>query len=166
MSRRRDTRVSLAPSLSVSWHDDETNQTTRAEFIQKTKSTDPYATNVNDWAQLIEDTSKTKIREIQSQSSKEYGVDKNTLEAKVLAVLEEMQWKGLFQIEKELAQKDFEETNFDFEEIESACKKLVEQKLIERDETGEFYRLRSHPASDFWMSDWWMLSSCERIVLV
>jgi hypothetical protein len=133
------------PSLLVTWHDDETNQTTRAEFIQKTKSLDVGSESISDWDSLIEQARASQISKIQNESSAQYNWWTDNLESRILAILEEVEWKGLFKIREELKQESNED--LDVDKIEASCKKLVAQKLVEQDAIGEFFRKRASPTT-------------------
>ena len=129
------------PSLTVVWHDDKTNESSRVQFVQKVKYSDPIFKDINDWASPIEEIGRIKTEEIRAKSSIEVTHDSNSLEARILEILpaSDSEWKGLFQIEKELMGEGYWDSSRDFEELEEACTRLVGKKLLEQDESGEFY---------------------------
>lgn len=74
----------------------------------------------------------------QKKNSDLEAVDQESVASKILGILDADEWKGLFQIKKELREEY--DTDIDIDELETQCNKLVTEKLAERDEIGEFYR--------------------------
>lgn len=134
----------LRSSLLITWRDDKTEQRERAEFVQKEKPEDPTMETINLWAPLIEEMHLSRISKIQNENLSLYNsTTNNSLEGRVLALLDDGQWKGLFQITQQLREAYSNEyKDGDAELVEAACKKLAAQKLIEHEENSDFYRKR------------------------
>lgn len=127
----------LRPSLFVDWRKSPTDQESFTEFIQKNKA-DQKEENINEWQIAIEEASTSKISILRQKNLAQYNSFNNSLEAKILAILDDSEWTGVFQIKSELENR-FNE-NWDVEEIDSSCKKLIEQRLVEQEGNGDFYR--------------------------
>lgn len=135
ISARGNKRI-FRPTLSVVSHNSATDQKTAFEFIQKNKP-NLDEDSINEWKDVIEEESSSKVSAIRRKNSIQYNFY-NTVEARILAILDDVEWTGLFQIKSELEKKFYETSDID--QIESACKKLVGQKLAEQEENGEFFR--------------------------
>ncbi|MCL5069210.1 MAG: hypothetical protein M1368_12790, partial [Thaumarchaeota archaeon] len=130
-------RGMLRPSLTVYWRDDSQNPTAKMEFIQKTRRVSS-SENINEWGSEILRISFADISLTQKKNSDLEAVDQESVASKILGILDADEWKGLFQIKKELREEY--DTDIDIDELETQCNKLVTEKLVERDEIGEFYR--------------------------
>ena len=103
--------------------------------------------NLKDWVKVIESLKANKIR-LQIPSAPTPGLD--ALEGKVLYILNDMQEKGIFEIEKEV-EDAFKVEDIDSDELDAACKKLASQGFLDviKDPSGDnFYRKRSPLGKD------------------
>lgn len=129
----------LRPSLIVLWHNQPGDQnTTRTEFIQnyKPKNLEEVRNGINEWAPLIEENAIPN--EEGSNLESESKVSEKELRGRVLDELGDMQWKGFFQISKELREKY--DISVDPDSLENVCHELAKEKLIEEDKYGAFFR--------------------------
>jgi hypothetical protein len=132
----------LRPSLEINWRDNEQNEQIKTEFTQKTGHTSNSANaDISGWAEEIQRLSASEIEKAQDRNFLSLKNDTNSIEWDIMDVLDDSEWKGLFQIEKEL--KDTKGIKIDFEQLEGNCRKLVSAKLAETDKIGEFYRKRA-----------------------
>ncbi len=127
----------VRPSLFVVWRKSPTDQKFFTEFIQKSKA-DRKEDNINEWQFAIEEASESKNSTLQQRNLSQYNFYNSSLEAKILAILDDSEWTGTFQIKSEL-EKRYDE-DWGIEEIDSSCKKLIVQRLIEQEENGDFFR--------------------------
>jgi hypothetical protein len=135
-------RGMLRPSLTVFWRDDESGNSSKTEFSQKSRHPPTsQEKNINEWDSEIRSMSLSEIATAQMKNSAQMNQD--GIASKIVGILEEGQWKGFMQIERELEEKYG--TQIDPDELEEECKKLVAEKVIEQDKVGEFYRKRSSP---------------------
>ncbi|MGI0090390.1 MAG: hypothetical protein ACREBS_01650 [Nitrososphaerales archaeon] len=100
--------------------------------------------NLNNWAKVIEDIQAG--RRVVKPSAKT--PSKDTLEGRILHSLDDLQEKGVFEIENEI-EKGFNIV-LDPDEVEAVCEKLVSDGLIEKiSESGvDFYRKQSPLGED------------------
>lgn len=129
----------LRPSLQVIWRNAPEDQTTmRTDFIQnyRPKTLEEATNGINEWVSAIEGGALAD-GDLKSGESAAI-VDQSELKSKVLEELGDMQWKGFFQIEKELREK-FNLTP-DPDLLEKVCAELVKEKRIEQDKYGQFFR--------------------------
>jgi hypothetical protein len=138
----------LKQSLNVVWHDPpNTPSTTKTDFHQKNRprNMEEAQNAINEWVSQIEAAAlpegKAELTTLEDSSLKW-----DQLDTKVLQSLGDMNWKGFFQLERQL-----EETyggNLDPDELESCCARLVKEKLIEQDKFGAFFKkLPTHGGS-------------------
>lgn len=130
------------PSLKVRWNDRGEQQ--HEEFEQKLIG--GRKKNLNDWARVIE---KIKSGALTPEIQKTPPPGTDTLKGKILYTLGDMQEKGSLEIEEQV------ETSFkidlDPDQVEDACKKLVEDGLVDvvPDSSGDdFYRKHSPLGED------------------
>jgi hypothetical protein len=134
----------LRPSLNVMWHDPPGDPSlTKTEFLQKYRpaNIDDLRNAINEWGPLIERAATSDIgEEVQSEKPKIEvpKIDDDQLKSRVLEELGDKQWKGFFQIERDLDEKYG--TSTDPDALESCLTKLVKEKLLEQDKHGEFFR--------------------------
>jgi hypothetical protein len=132
------------PVLKVQAYD-YSGQTVDYEFVTKIKSSSEE-NNVDGWAGIISDLNDGKYSlnlsgvSVNAPPAAQQQQHDNDLQDRLLVVLGDMQWKGLFMIEKELEDEYLERVDPD--EIESLCQNLVRDVVLEVDDTGEFYRKR------------------------
>jgi hypothetical protein len=130
----------LRPSLNVSWRNQPGDQsTTKTEFLQnyRPKNLEEARNGINEWVPLIERAAVSDVEDSPTETQSAT-VDENELKSRVLEELGDMQWKGFFQISKELREKY--DMSVDPDQLEKVCHGLVEDKLIEQDKHGEFFR--------------------------
>jgi hypothetical protein len=109
----------VAPKLEVRWG----GKTT--EFVQQvTGST--RSRNLSDWAAVV---LKLKANQLKLDSLPAAPSD-STLDGRVVAVLGDMQQKGLLTIEEEVEERY--RVDLDPDEVEAACERLVKSGLLRR----------------------------------
>jgi hypothetical protein len=136
----------LRPSLKVTWHPQPGDpSTTKLEFVQKSspRTLDDVRSAISEWVPTIDQAAKNEIvlPELQAKSPVVHAqpqMNESELRARVLEDLKDMQWKGFFQISRDLGDKY--STSVDPDALENLCNKLVKEKLIEQDKHGEFFR--------------------------
>jgi hypothetical protein len=128
------------PSLDVRWQDG----TEQGRVFVERLSGRSRIRNLNDWATVIERL-KTGDQKL-IQLPKPPGVD--TLDGKIMAVLADMQRKGVFEIEQE-AEDQFK-AKLDPDDVQAACKRLADSGLLERfpDPSGDMYYRKRSPLGD------------------
>jgi hypothetical protein len=130
------------PSLEVSWRDKDGDH----NLIFTETLTGRRKRNLNDWAPIIEKlkngTQKlVTLPEVPSTDS---------LEGKVVRVLADMQEKGVFEIEEDVASEY--DVSLDPDDVQAVCDRLASQGLLARipDPSGDtFYRRLSPLGDDF-----------------
>ena len=132
----------LRPSLNVVWHNPPGDpSTTKIDFLQnyRPKNLEEAKNGINEWVPLIEKAATSDISSeemvVESPLSK---VDNAELKTRVLEELGDNQWKGFFQISKDLGEKY--SVSVDPDALEGICNQLVKAKVIEQDKHGEFFR--------------------------
>ncbi len=112
----------IAPKLEVSWTGGGGAART-TEFVQQISGASRRK-NLNDWAKVIEKlrAKKLKITPLPPAPSGD------TLEARILGVLGDMQEKGLLTVENEVEERY--EVDLDPDDVEAACEKLVAAGLV------------------------------------
>jgi hypothetical protein len=112
----------VAPKLEVSWTDDRGGAQT-TEFVQQISGASRRR-NLNDWAAVIEKlkASQMKIKPLPPAPTAD------SLEARIMGVLGDMQEKGLMTIESEVEERH--KVDLDPDDVEAACEKLVAAGLI------------------------------------
>jgi hypothetical protein len=130
------------PSLEVRWRDYSGDKA--VVFHQKMLESGRKK-NLSDWALVIQ---KLQSGEISIASPASIPDANSSLEGKVLAVLSDMQEKGVLQIENEV-DKQYE-IDTDPDQIEKACNALVSLGLVDivKDSAENFYRKRSPLGED------------------
>ena len=133
----------LRPSLNVVWHNSSgDSSTTKTDFLQnyRPKNLEEARNGINEWVPLIEKaaTSDVSLEELPVEETPLNSVDEAELESRVLEELGDNQWKGFFQISKELGEKY--NASVDPDALERICNQLVKEKVIEQDKHGEFFR--------------------------
>lgn len=112
----------IAPKLEVNWTDD--GGAERAtEFVQQISGASRRR-NLNDWAIVIEKL-KAKQLKITPLPPAPSG---DTLEARIMVVLGDMQEKGLMTIEGEVEERY--KVDLDPDDVEAACDRLIAEGLI------------------------------------
>lgn len=132
----------IRPSLRIVWHNPPGDpSSTKTEFTQKNgpRSLEEARNGINEWVPLIEKaaTSNT-VEPVQLNDEMESTANEGELRSRVLEELGDMQWKGFFQIEKDIEEKYGGSINPDA--LESTCNKLVKENLIEQDKYEHFFR--------------------------
>jgi len=112
----------IAPKLEVSWTDGE-GAPGATEFVQQISGASRRR-NLNDWAKVIEKLrgKQLKITPLPPAPSGD------TLEARILGVLGDMQEKGLLTVESEVEERY--KVDLDPDDVEAACDKLAAAGLI------------------------------------
>lgn len=132
----------IRPSIKVVWHSLPGDPTsTKTEFTQKNgpRSLEEARNGIDQWVQLIEKAATSdEVEPPKMNEGLEPNVDSGELKLHVLEELEDMQWKGFFQIEKDIEEKYGGSINPD--SLEATCDRLVKEKLIEQDKYGHFFR--------------------------
>jgi len=131
------------PTSKIKWM--EKGRERKVEFVEEV--TGGRKKDLKDWAKVIE-ALKNGSMNIQIPSS--LPPDANTLEGRILSALNDMQEKGVFEIEKEI-EDSYGIQNVDPDEIEAACKKLTSEGFLDEinDASGDnFYRKRSPLGQD------------------
>jgi len=132
----------IRPSLRVVWHNPPGDPTsTKTEFTQKNgpRSMEEARNGVNEWVPLIEKAAVSdEVEPLELNNVAETAADESELKSRVLEELGDMQWKGFFQIEKDIGEKYGGSINPDV--LEAACSKLVKENLIEQDKYGHFFK--------------------------
>lgn len=112
----------IAPKLEVNWTDDAGAART-TEFVQQISGASRRR-NLNDWAMVIEKL-KAKQQKITPLPPAPGG---DTLEARIMVVLGDMQEKGLMTIEGEVEERY--KVDLDPDDVEAACDRLIAEGLI------------------------------------
>jgi len=133
----------VRPSLLVVWQDRQSAKSTeQTEFIQRIRTArfGEIGADINDWGNLIEKGKNSDIGAEDQTTEQVEGLqyDSENLESRVLEALSDMQWKGVLQIESEIA--DRYNANLDPDHVEAACKNLVKDKRLEQDKSGMFFK--------------------------
>ena len=136
----------LRPSLKVAWHPQPGDpSTTKLEFVQKSspRTLDDVRNAISEWVTTIDQAARNEIvaPELQAENPSipvQLAINESELRSRVLDDLNDMQWKGFFQISRDLDDKYG--TSVDPDALENLCNKLVKEKLIEQDKHGEFFR--------------------------
>jgi len=136
----------LRPSLNVIWRNQPgSDATTKTEFLQnyRPKNLEEARNGINEWVPIIENAAVPESEISSSDLDKVPSVDEKELRSRILDELGDMQWKGFFQISKDLREKY--EISVDPDSLENACHELVKENLLEQDKYGAFFR-KSQPA--------------------
>jgi hypothetical protein len=133
----------LRPSLKVAWHEQAGDvATTKLEFVQKNgpRTLDDVKNAISEWVPIIDQAARSEIElpELQVESHPQPVVNEGELRSHVLEELGDMQWKGFFQMSRDLQEKYG--TSVDPDALENICNKLVKEKLVEQDKHGEFFK--------------------------
>ena len=112
------------PKLEVSWTGDD-GAAHSTEFVQQITGSSRRK-NLDDWANVIQRLKAGQIKPMPSPP----GPGEDTLEGQILAVLGDMQQKGLLALEEEVEEKY--ELELDPDEVESACGRLVDAGLVRK----------------------------------
>jgi hypothetical protein len=112
----------IAPKLEVNWTDD-AGAARATEFVQQISGASRRR-NLNDWAKVIEKlrAKQLKITPLPPAPSGD------TLEARILGILGDMQEKGLLTIENEVEERY--KVDLDPDDVEAACDKLITEGLV------------------------------------
>lgn len=113
----------VAPKLEVAWGDAGGAKT--VEFVQQITGRSRRK-NLDDWAKVIQGlaSNNLKVKPLPPAPSED------ELEGKVLAVLGDMQQKGILTVESEV--EDEYKLDLDPDEVEDACAKLVASGLVKK----------------------------------
>jgi len=145
------------PSLSIKWTDSRKTfgRGTKTQFLQKRDDL-PREEKIVNWIPIIDAarfldettgfpsaesaaTTKEAVTEEEVLTTSSTTIeDFQELETQLLQTLDDRDWKGSFQIAKEL--KENYGSKCDFDQVESLCKDLAKKKLIEEDSMGGFFR--------------------------
>jgi hypothetical protein len=130
----------LRPSLNVVWRNQPgSDETTKTEFIQnyRPKNLEEARNGINEWVPFIE---KAAVPDDEGslQPTGEPIVDEKELKSRVLDELGDSQWKGFFQISKDLREKY--DISVDPDRLEGICQEMVKEKILEQDKYGAFFR--------------------------
>ena len=134
----------LRPSLKVSWHPQPGDPaSTKVEFVQKSapRTLDDVKNAVSEWVTTIDQAARNEIVPPELQETEvptAPTINEGELRGRVLEDLDDKQWKGFFQISRDLDDKYG--MNVDPDALENLCNKLVKEKLIEQDKHGEFFK--------------------------
>jgi hypothetical protein len=134
----------LRPSLTVAWHPTpEDPSSTKTDFLQKYRpqNLEDARNGINQWVAVIEQaaTSDLDLAPLEMKNEEEQPtIDDSELRSRLLEELNDKQWKGFFQIERDLGEKFG--LSVDPDALERCCKNLVAEKLVEQDKHGEFFR--------------------------
>jgi hypothetical protein len=133
----------LRPSLKVNWHEQPgDSSTTKVEFMQKSgpRTMDDVRNAISEWVPLIDQAARSEldIPELQTETPSQPAIDETELRKRVLGELNDKQWKGFFQISRDLDEKYGD--SIDPDALENVCKNLVKEKLVEQDKHGEFFK--------------------------
>lgn len=125
------------PTLKVSWND---NGSVRSTEFQEVLTGPSRKKDLSSWAEVIRQLKSGSLvaKKLPSPPSKD------TLEGKVAYIMNDMQDKGVMEIEERVEERF--KLDLEPDEVEAACDKLVAQGLLDKiaDESGdEFYRKRS-----------------------
>jgi hypothetical protein len=112
----------IAPKLEVSWTDD-AGAARATEFVQQISGASRRK-NLNDWAKVVEKLKANQLR-IKPLPPAPSG---DTLEARILGVLGDMQEKGLLTIENEVEERY--KVDLDPDDVEAACDRLIAAGLV------------------------------------
>jgi len=112
----------IAPKLEVNWTDD-AGTALATEFVQQISGASRRR-NLNDWAKVVEKlkANQLKIKPLPPAPSGD------TLEARVIGVLGDMQEKGLLTIENEVEERY--KVDLDPDDVEAACGRLIAAGLV------------------------------------
>lgn len=129
------------PSLSLKWKDNTKSfgRSNKSQFIQNgiASRDDRIAT----WIAVIDREAFYRDSAPASESDAlkvKKHVDMGKERTDILDVLNQKDWKGLFQVVAELKQK--KGADYDFDEVEEMCQKLVAEKLLVEDKVGGFFK--------------------------
>jgi len=131
-------------TLKIKWK--EGGKARSAEFVEDIAGAGRKE-NLKDWARVVELLKAGEIH-LQFPSAPVPSID--TLEGKVLYVLNDMQEKGIFEIQ-EGVEDAFKGEDVDPDELDDACRKLASQGFLEviKDPSGDnFYKKRSPLGED------------------
>lgn len=147
------------PSLVFGWKDNTRafGKARRTEFIQRAgKGKERKEDRLVTWVPVIDEVKSALLNppsqndvdngeQQQKEQEQETGaetvatpIDTSKLEPEIVSVLDQKDWKGPFQIANEL--RDRYGGKYDFDLVETICKKLAKDKVIEGDKAGEFFR--------------------------
>jgi hypothetical protein len=116
-------RPGFAPKLELRWNAGGVDKKT--EFVEQ-ETGRSRRKNLNDWVPIIE-----RLRAgTQKITILPPAPDRDSLEGRILLVLDDMQEKGLFTIESEIENKF--KADLDPDEVKEACEKLVAQGHIRK----------------------------------
>lgn len=148
------------PSLFLKWNESGRTfgRTRKIQFIQRGKSF-PSGRRLSSWIPLIDElTSKNETTNFEEEKENELviesegtpvafnsrrttgprEIDSKKLEEELLGVLDQKEWKGLFQILKDI--RDQYGSDYDFDDIEAICRKLTQRNVLLQDVAGDFYK--------------------------
>jgi hypothetical protein len=135
----------IRPSLVVNHHSPPDSPTrVRTEFVQTIKSREngDVTNDINLWVPKIEQLMSPDSQEDLAEAVASRPVEEGELKSNILDVLGAISgWKGFFQLEMELDEKM--SSSIDPDVIEKALKELVEEKAVEQDKYGQFFRKTS-----------------------
>jgi hypothetical protein len=149
------------PSLGFAWKDNTRafGKARRTDFIQRAgRGVERKEDRLVTWIAVIDDIKNGSLNPPQNDIADDDGhqqrqeekkdtgnesappvpVDTSKLESEIMFVLDQKDWKGPFQIANEL--RDTYGGKYDFDLVETLCKKMAKNKLIEEDKVGEFFR--------------------------
>jgi len=128
------------PSLEVRWQDG----VVQGRVFVERLSGRSRRRNLNDWATVIERLKAGDQKLLQLPAVPET----DTLDGKIMAILADMQKKGVFGIEQEV-ENQFK-LKLDPDEVQAACERLAQSGLLERlpDPTGDTYYRKRSPLGD------------------
>ena len=137
-------RLFRLPTLKIKWS--EGGVAKSAEFVEDIAGAGRKE-NLKGWVKVIESLKEGKIR-LQFPSAPTPGLDK--LEGKVLYILNDMQEKGIFEIQKGI-EDAFKVEDIDPDQLDGTCQKLASQGFLNviKDASGDnFYKKRSPLGED------------------
>jgi len=133
------------PSLEVKWRE---GSEEKSKVFVETVTGRSRKKNLNDWASVIERLNAG----LQKLTSVPKNPSVDTLEGKIMKIMNDMQWRGLLGIEEEV--EETFKTQLDPDEIQTACDKLSSQgSLRRRPEPGDVFYRKCSPLGDDDLSD-------------
>jgi hypothetical protein len=131
-------------SLVVKWLDERSSlgRTKKSEFIPRLEL-EAKEKKLGTWIPIIDEAKNAGITLERSDSEGEEETQESIpnpeqLESKILDLLDQKEWKGSFQIAAELREKFH--SKYDFDQVETVCKRLAQKKLVAEDKIGGFFR--------------------------
>lgn len=139
-------RGELRPSLEIRWSE---SGEERGKTFSELVTGRSRRRNLNDWAPVIERLMNGSQKLVELVGTP--GVE--ILEGKIMRILSDMQWRGVFGIE-EAVEKEFK-IDLDSDDVQSGCERLASQRLLKKrpEPGGEAFYRKCSPLGEDDLSD-------------